>query len=210
MGRNNRMLSDVSSQFRATADEQIERQHEVLPCLWRTDLLAGNGSSQLRKWCAGVGRQCPEAAASKDMRTVRPEDACSHGTRSLVPDVEYWLSDGEEKRTRQATERTVKGKPAEVRVPGRRKSTAKKTVAQSPRRKTTPKTKLVPMDATAETLIPKKRQQSLVAWFELYMGIEAGAPDSNTFKAKKADLQNSWTICRPQQGPTILTSGPSP
>lgn len=45
------------------------------------------------------------------------------------------------------------------------------------------------MDATAGTLIPKNKQLSLVAWFELYMGIEAGAPDTNTFKAKKGDLQ---------------------
>ena len=45
------------------------------------------------------------------------------------------------------------------------------------------------MEATAGTLIPKNKQLSLVAWFELYMGIEAGAPDTNTFKAKKGDLQ---------------------
>jgi len=93
------------------------------------------------------------------------------------------------KRTRQATKRTVKGKPAKVRVPSRRKPTAKRRAGKSHSKKTTRKTELVPTEATAGTLIPKRRQQSLVAWFELYMGIEAGAPDSNTFKAKKADLQ---------------------
>jgi len=45
------------------------------------------------------------------------------------------------------------------------------------------------MDATASTLIPANRRQSLTAWFELYMAIEAGPKDGNTFKAKKRDLQ---------------------
>jgi integrase/recombinase XerD len=45
------------------------------------------------------------------------------------------------------------------------------------------------MDTTASTLIPVNRQESLVAWFELYMAIEAGPKDTNTFKAKKRDLQ---------------------
>lgn len=44
-------------------------------------------------------------------------------------------------------------------------------------------------ETTAGTLIPKNKQESLFAWFELYMGIEAGDPESNTFKAKKRDLQ---------------------
>lgn len=45
------------------------------------------------------------------------------------------------------------------------------------------------METTASTLIPKKKQESLFAWFELYLRIEAGDPESNTFKAKKRDLQ---------------------
>ena len=45
------------------------------------------------------------------------------------------------------------------------------------------------MDTSASTLIPVNRQESLVAWFELYMAIEAGPKDTNTFKAKKRDLQ---------------------
>lgn len=45
------------------------------------------------------------------------------------------------------------------------------------------------MDADVATLIPKRRRDSLLAWFELYMGTEAGPADSNTFKAKKRDLE---------------------
>jgi integrase/recombinase XerD len=45
------------------------------------------------------------------------------------------------------------------------------------------------MNATAAALMPTRKRHSLVAWFELYMGIEAGPPESNTFKAKKRDLQ---------------------
>ncbi|MHB9063330.1 MAG: tyrosine-type recombinase/integrase [Pirellulaceae bacterium] len=45
------------------------------------------------------------------------------------------------------------------------------------------------LDADVATLISKPRRDSLVAWFELYLGTEAGPPESNTFKAKKRDLQ---------------------
>lgn len=45
------------------------------------------------------------------------------------------------------------------------------------------------MDTNAGTLIPTSKKESLVAWFQLYMAIEAGPPESNTFKAKKGDLQ---------------------
>ena len=44
------------------------------------------------------------------------------------------------------------------------------------------------MDADAGTLIPTDKRNSLIAWFNLYMGIEAGDQDSNTFKAKQSDL----------------------
>ena len=50
-------------------------------------------------------------------------------------------------------------------------------------------TPLVPMNTTASRLITKNRQESLLAWFELYMGIEVGPADTHTFKAKKRDLQ---------------------
>ncbi|MCP4191703.1 MAG: hypothetical protein GY768_13880 [Planctomycetaceae bacterium] len=36
---------------------------------------------------------------------------------------------------------------------------------------------------------PSKNGDSLVAWFELYMGIEVGSPETNTFRAKKGDIQ---------------------
>jgi len=91
------------------------------------------------------------------------------------------------KKKRRQTTGTVEAK---VRVPGRSKKAAKK---KSRTQASKPKTELVPMEATAGTLIPKKRQDSLMAWFELYMGIEAGAPGTNTFKAKKGDLQKFVT-----------------
>ena len=40
------------------------------------------------------------------------------------------------------------------------------------------------------TLLPPQQRESLIKWFELYMGIEAGPAGSNTFKAKRSDLQN--------------------
>jgi hypothetical protein len=47
---------------------------------------------------------------------------------------------------------------------------------------------IVPMDANTATLIPTSSRTSLLAWLNLYMRIEAGDPDSNTFKAKVGDL----------------------
>ncbi len=38
-------------------------------------------------------------------------------------------------------------------------------------------------------LLPPDQQQSLVAWFKLYMAFEAGAGSPNTFKAKRRDVQ---------------------
>lgn len=46
------------------------------------------------------------------------------------------------------------------------------------------------MLTTAAKLIPTDRRESLTAWFELYMRIEGGAEGSNTFKAKKSDLES--------------------
>ena len=40
-------------------------------------------------------------------------------------------------------------------------------------------------------LVPRARQDSLLAWFELYMTVEAGEPGGNTFIAKRRDLQES-------------------
>lgn len=44
------------------------------------------------------------------------------------------------------------------------------------------------MDANTATLIPTDRRSSLMAWLSLYMTIEAGDPESNTFQAKAQDL----------------------
>ena len=45
------------------------------------------------------------------------------------------------------------------------------------------------MERAAATMLPTREAASLTKWFELYMGIEGGAPGSNTFKAKRSDLQ---------------------
>lgn len=45
------------------------------------------------------------------------------------------------------------------------------------------------METTAAALLPRKKQDSLAAWFALYMGTQVGDSESNTFKAKKRDLE---------------------
>ena len=82
---------------------------------------------------------------------------------------------GPKKRATKSTRESAAGKQA----------SGSKT---APKRARTKKTEIVAMDANAGTLIPNNKRNSLVAWFNLYMGIEAGEPDSNTFKAKQGDL----------------------
>lgn len=48
---------------------------------------------------------------------------------------------------------------------------------------------LKPVDSLASALIPTKNRDSLVAWLELYMRIEVGTPETNTYRAKKGDIQ---------------------
>ena len=48
---------------------------------------------------------------------------------------------------------------------------------------------IVPADATASELLPSADREDLVAWFNLYMGIEGSAGSDNTLAAKKADLE---------------------
>ena len=48
---------------------------------------------------------------------------------------------------------------------------------------------LNPVEGSADALLPTKDRDSLVAWFELYMGLEVGSPETNTFRAKKGDIQ---------------------
>lgn len=67
---------------------------------------------------------------------------------------------------------------------------------------------------SAETLIPSTHRNSLVLWFELYLAIEAGPEDSNTFTAKKRDLKeflqyttNAAGTDHPDQWTRSLTEG---
>jgi integrase/recombinase XerD len=46
------------------------------------------------------------------------------------------------------------------------------------------------MIATTSDLLPSSAREDLVAWFNLYMGIEGNAGSDNTAKAKKSDLEN--------------------
>ena len=62
------------------------------------------------------------------------------------------------------------------------------------------KTDLVPMVGKVSALIPRNKRNSLLAWFGLYMGIEAGPPDGNTFRAKKRDLQEFIDYLRKAAG----------
>jgi integrase/recombinase XerD len=48
---------------------------------------------------------------------------------------------------------------------------------------------ILPLPINAEALLPASEQESLVAWMNLYIGLEAGASSDNTFKAKRRDLE---------------------
>ena len=56
------------------------------------------------------------------------------------------------------------------------------------RRQRSKKTEIVAMNANTSALLPTNKRNSLVAWFNLYMGVEVGDASPNTFKAKAADL----------------------
>lgn len=105
----------------------------------------------------------------------------------------------------------VPEKVVPLREPGRKVKPASKTKKPPA---TPPKTELAPMDVTAVTLIPSSRRESLIAWFELYLAIEGGPKDGNTFKAKKRDLQELVTYLttaagtdHPDQWTRSLTEG---
>lgn len=51
-------------------------------------------------------------------------------------------------------------------------------------------TAIVPAPVKAEELLPAKKQESLVAWMNLYVGLEAGGGSDNTLQAKRRDLEN--------------------
>ena len=46
-----------------------------------------------------------------------------------------------------------------------------------------------PVESATDALSLTKDHDSLLAWFELYLGIEVGSPETNTFRAKKGDIQ---------------------
>ena len=71
-------------------------------------------------------------------------------------------------------------------------------------------TELKTVESVANQLLPEARQDSLLAWFELYMSVEVGSPETNTFRAKKADLQNSSTTWLSQRGQITRTNGRNP
>ena len=51
------------------------------------------------------------------------------------------------------------------------------------------KSELIPSGSMSPTALFGPNQDSLAAWFTLYVELEAGANSENTLKAKKADLQ---------------------
>src|SRR6266849_6665848 len=59
---------------------------------------------------------------------------------------------------------------------------------------------IVPMLAKTEELLPASKQESLVEWFNLYMGLEARASADNTFHAKKRDLESFLLFFRQASG----------
>ena len=96
-------------------------------------------------------------------------------------------------KKRTARTKALQGELAQVRVSGsaNKKAPKRKKGRITKNRK---KTELVPMENTATTLIPARKQDSLLAWFNLYMGIEGGAGADNTFEAKKRDLEAFLTF----------------
>ena len=93
------------------------------------------------------------------------------------------------KRPRRPTKTVASGKVAQVKQPGRRKKAVKKKTTAKKKTAAT-KMELSPMDNAAATLIPRTKQNSLVEWFNLYLGVEGRAGSDNTFKAKRRDLES--------------------
>jgi integrase/recombinase XerD len=102
------------------------------------------------------------------------------------------------KRKRTPAANTADRRAAKPARPGggRGKASKKKT-KRVPR---SAKTDLVPLVGKDSALIPRNKRNSLLAWFGLYLGVEAGPPDGNTFKAKKRDLQEFIDYLRKAAG----------
>lgn len=82
----------------------------------------------------------------------------------------------------------------------RRRPTTKVTEAKAPKKKvakkrTTKSTKATKQaelrvkEMTVATLIPSRKRNSLIEWFNLYLSIEGKAGADNTFQAKRRDLE---------------------
>ncbi len=93
------------------------------------------------------------------------------------------------KTARRKRPATISAKVVEVKKPGGPKKKKKATTKQKAKPRPN-KTELVPMDHAAATLIPKRKQSSLIEWCNLYLGIEGRAGSDNTFKAKRRDLES--------------------
>jgi len=96
------------------------------------------------------------------------------------------------KKKPQKKKRTPPGKvagrrSAKVKVPGTSKPNKKRVSTKRPPGK---KTELKAMDNAATTLLPRQKKNSLVQWFNLYLGIEGRAGSDNTFQAKRRDLES--------------------
>ena len=117
-----------------------------------------------------------------------------HAIRIIEPDLAR--KQGFVVAKKRKKKQVIKVKTATVRVPGKRKTKTKvkanskakpkRALKKKPAKK---RTEIVAMDATAAALLPTKKRESLLAWFELYMGTQVGDPEGNTFKAKRGDLQ---------------------
>ena len=92
---------------------------------------------------------------------------------------------------KKAANKAVSRKRAPATPTKRARSTAKKKGGSPRKRKPLePENfEIIPMETTAASLLPIRQQESLHAWFQLYMGVEGRAGSENTTKAKTRDLQ---------------------
>ncbi|MCB1097422.1 MAG: tyrosine-type recombinase/integrase [Verrucomicrobiae bacterium] len=89
-------------------------------------------------------------------------------------------------RKQAAVKKAVSRKRAQAKKPARSAapSTAGKKAPLEPQN-----FEIVPLETTTASLLPVRQQESLHAWFQLYMGVEGRAGSENTTKAKTGDLQ---------------------
>lgn len=86
-------------------------------------------------------------------------------------------------RKRTAPKKVTGRKARAVKQPGGTKRSTKRAAK-------TKKTELEPMDHAAATLLPRQKKNSLIEWFNLYLGIEGRAGSDHTFQAKRRDLES--------------------